>query len=92
MKPVLLFAITLFVCLPLLAQQTDVDRYAVFTGFHYLVSPARNLTAHGFGDGFGITVTRWLVDHLHLCCRRAVLSAEVGKDHISHQARLGWNP
>ncbi len=60
MKRVLLCAVVVVLSLPLFAQQNDVNRYTVFTGFDYLVSPARNLTARGFDGDFGVTVKRWL--------------------------------
>jgi outer membrane protein with beta-barrel domain len=60
MKRVLFCALVIFICLPALAQQTDVNRYTVFTGFDYLVSPARNLTARGFEGDFGVTLRPWL--------------------------------
>ncbi len=43
-----------------LAQQADVNRYTLFTGFDYLISPARNLTERGVEGDFGVTVKRWL--------------------------------
>lgn len=46
--------------LPALAQQTDINRYTLFTGFDYMISPARNLTARGFEGDFGVTVKPWL--------------------------------
>ena len=53
------FAIIL--CLPAFAQQqTDINRYTLFTGFDYLISPARDLTERGFEGDFGITVRPWL--------------------------------
>jgi opacity protein-like surface antigen len=45
---------------PMLAQQTDVNRYTVFTGFDYMISPARNLTERGFDVDAGVTVKPWL--------------------------------
>ena len=47
-------------CLPLPAQQTDINRYTLFTGFDYMISPARNLTERGFETDFGITAKPWL--------------------------------
>lgn len=47
-------------CLPALAQQTDINRYTLFTGFDYMVSPARNLTERGFESDFGVTAKPWL--------------------------------
>ncbi len=38
----------IFIYLPALAQQTDINRYTLFTGFDYMISPARNLTERGF--------------------------------------------
>lgn len=50
----------LFVCLPTLAQQAHINRYTLFTGFDYMISPARNLTERGFEADFGVTVRPWL--------------------------------
>ncbi len=50
----------IFICLPALAQQTDINRYTLFTGFDYMISPARNLTERGFESDFGVTVRPWL--------------------------------
>jgi hypothetical protein len=63
MKRVPLFLCGLFIlsaCLPLLAQQTDINRYTLFTGFDYMISPARNLTERGFETDFGVTAKPWL--------------------------------
>jgi hypothetical protein len=60
MKRVRFYALAIFFCLPALAQQRDVNRYTVFTGFDYLISPARNLTERGFDIDFGVTVKPWL--------------------------------
>ncbi|MGB8012601.1 MAG: hypothetical protein WCF68_13375 [Terriglobales bacterium] len=49
-----------FYCLPALAQQTDINRYTLFTGFDYMISPARNLTERGFESDFGVNVRPWL--------------------------------
>jgi len=57
----LIFCILLcFIGLPLSAQQTDINRYTLFTGFDYMISPARNLTERGFEADFGVTVRPWL--------------------------------
>jgi len=34
------------------AQQADINRYTLFTGFDYMISPARNLTERGFEADF----------------------------------------
>jgi opacity protein-like surface antigen len=44
----------------MLAQQTDINRYTLFTGFDYMISPARNLTERGFDVDFGVTMKPWL--------------------------------
>jgi hypothetical protein len=46
--------------LPASSQQTDINRYTLFTGFDYMISPARNLTERGFESDFGVTVRPWL--------------------------------
>jgi hypothetical protein len=53
-------ALATFLCLPAQAQQTDINRYTIYTGFDYLISPARNLTQRGFDTDFGVTVKPWL--------------------------------
>jgi len=60
MRRSLFCGLFLFMCLPVFAQQTDINRYTLFTGFDYLVSPARNLTERGFEGDFGVTVKPWL--------------------------------
>ncbi|HXY11313.1 MAG TPA: hypothetical protein VEI52_26000 [Terriglobales bacterium] len=49
-----------FILQPMVAQQTDINRYTLFTGFDYMISPARNLTERGFEADFGVTAKRWL--------------------------------
>jgi len=60
----LLYAFVILTCLPAFAQQTetnrDINRYTLFTGFDYLISPARNLTERGFETDFGVTAKPWL--------------------------------
>ena len=59
MKRALFCGLAIFILyLPALAQQTDINRYTLFTGFDYMISPARNLTARGFEGDFAV------VDHL----------------------------
>lgn len=56
-----ILALFSLICFPLLAQQQkDINRYTLFTGFDYLISPARNLTERGFEGDFGVTVRPWL--------------------------------
>jgi len=52
--------LVIFLCLPALAQQTDINRYTLFTGFDYLMSPARDLNERGFEGDFGVTLKPWL--------------------------------
>ena len=57
----LLYCVLLIlISLPAVAQQTDINRYTLFTGFDYMVSPARNLTERGFESDFGVTARPWL--------------------------------
>ncbi|MFZ0685881.1 MAG: hypothetical protein WAM89_10075 [Terriglobales bacterium] len=46
--------------LPVLAQQVEINRYTLFTGFDYMISPARKLTERGFESDFGVGVKPWL--------------------------------
>lgn len=55
-----LFSLVILFCLPAMAQETEINRYTLYTGFDYMLSPARNLTERGFDTDFGITVKPWL--------------------------------
>ncbi len=55
----LLWGIFILGSLPVFAQ-TDINHYTLFTGFDYMISPARNLTERGFESDFGVTVKPWL--------------------------------
>lgn len=59
-KRLLFCGLMVFFCLGVSAQQPDVNRYTLFTGFDYMISPARNLTERGFEADFGVTVRPWL--------------------------------
>ncbi len=52
--------LALIVCLPAVAQQTDISRYTLYTGFDSMISPARSLTEYGFDVDFGVTVKPWV--------------------------------
>lgn len=52
--------LAMFVCLPAVAQQTDINRYTLYTGFDSMISPARSLTEYGFDVDFGVTVKPWV--------------------------------
>jgi len=60
MKYLSFFVLALLVCLPAAAQQTDINRYTLYTGFDSMISPARSLTEYGFDLDFGVTVRPWL--------------------------------
>jgi hypothetical protein len=60
MKYGLFCVLSIFVCLPALAQDAYINRYTLYTGFDYMISPARNLTERGFDADFGVTVKPWL--------------------------------
>ncbi len=59
-KVSLFCGLVFLLCLPAWAQQTDINRYTLFTGFDYMISPARNLTERGFEADFGVTAKPWL--------------------------------
>jgi hypothetical protein len=52
--------VILIISLPALSQQAELNRYTLFTGFDYMISPARNLTERGFEADFGISIRPWL--------------------------------
>src|SRR5579864_4081787 len=56
----LLMCAIFFLCLPAWSQDTGINRYTLFTGFDYMISPARNLTGRGFETDFGVTVKPWM--------------------------------
>jgi len=60
MKNLWLCGLLILFCVPASGQQTDINRYTLFTGFDYMVSPARNLTERGLEADFGIIVRPWL--------------------------------
>jgi hypothetical protein len=60
MKYLGFFVLALLVCLPAAAQQADINRYTLYTGFDSMISPARSLTEYGFDLDFGVTVRPWL--------------------------------
>lgn len=60
LRRALFCGLVILMSLPALAQQTDINRYTLFTGFDYMISPARNLTERGFETDFGITAKPWL--------------------------------
>ena len=59
MKRLIICGLMTLFCLPAVAQ-SDVNRYTAFTGFDYMISPARNLTQRGFEGDFGVTVRPWM--------------------------------
>lgn len=60
LRRLLFCGVVILSCLPAVAQQTDINRYTLFTGFDYMISRARNLTERGFESDFGVTVRPWL--------------------------------
>ncbi len=58
-RGLLFCTLAIFFSLPSLAQDTGVNRYTVYTGFDYMLSPARNLTERGFDVDFGVTMKPW---------------------------------
>jgi hypothetical protein len=59
-RALLCSAAILIFCPPAPAQHADINRFTLFTGFDYMVSPARNLTERGFDADFGVTVKPWM--------------------------------
>ena len=59
-RRLLLCSLVAVAYLPAFGQQTDINRYTLFTGFDYMISPARNLTERGFEADFGVTAKPWL--------------------------------
>lgn len=56
-----LLLVALLICLPAVAQEDyEINRYTLYTGFDYMISPARNLTQRGFDTDFGFTAKPWL--------------------------------
>jgi len=60
MKYLLFCVLAIFLCVPAAAQQTDVNRYTLYTGFDSMISPARSLTEYGFDVDFGVTLKPWV--------------------------------
>lgn len=55
-----LLLLTILFAFPVFAQQDYINRYTVYTGFDYVISPSRNLTERGFDIDAGITIKPWL--------------------------------
>lgn len=53
-------ALAIFVSLPVPAQDVEINRYTLYTGFDYMINPAQSLTQRGFDTDFGVTVKPWL--------------------------------
>jgi Outer membrane protein beta-barrel domain len=45
---------------PATAQQTEVNRFDLFTGYSHLSSPSVSLQQNGFNTSFGVNVRRWV--------------------------------
>ena len=60
MRYFLVSVLAILFCLPAVAQQSDVNRYTLYTGFDSMISPARSLTEYGFDLDFGVTVKPWM--------------------------------
>jgi len=55
-----LCACVVLVCLPASGQDVAINRYTLYTGFDYTISPSRDLIERGFDLDFGVTVKPWL--------------------------------
>jgi len=56
---VLLCSLLILLTRPATAQDV-IPRYTIYTGFDYMISPARNLTERGIDMDFGVIVKPWL--------------------------------
>jgi len=56
---VLLCSLLILLTRPAIAQDV-IPRYTIYTGFDYMISPARNLTERGIDMDFGVIVKPWL--------------------------------
>lgn len=59
LRCLLFCSLAIFLALPAFGQEEYVNRYTVYTGFDYMISPARNLTERGFDVDFGVTIKPW---------------------------------
>lgn len=59
-RRLLLGSLAILLCLPVIAQQTDVNRYTLYTGFNYMIGPGRNLTERGVESDFGVNLKPWM--------------------------------
>jgi len=59
-ETLLLCTFAILISLPAMGQDVEINRYTLYTGFDYMISPARNLTQRGFDTDFGVTVKPWL--------------------------------
>lgn len=50
----------LAISLPACAQQDYINKYTLYTGSDFVVSPSRNLNEYGFDTDFGVTIKPWL--------------------------------
>ena len=60
MKRLAFCVLLLSIALPAHAQQTDINRYTLYTGFDYMTAPGLSLTQRGFDVDFGVTAKPWL--------------------------------
>jgi len=60
MKRLLFCFLLLAIALPACAQDQYINKYTLYTGSDFVVSPSRNLNEYGFDTDFGVTVRPWL--------------------------------
>ena len=58
-RAVCLLSLVVLFAYPVIGQDV-IPRYTVYTGFDYMISPARNLTERGLDVDFGVIVKPWL--------------------------------
>jgi hypothetical protein len=60
MKRLLICLILLAIALPACAQDAEINRYTLYTGFDYFIGPGLSMTQRGFDTDFGVTAKPWL--------------------------------
>jgi hypothetical protein len=60
MKRFVFCMLLLAIGLPAFGQDNYINKYTLYTGSDFVVSPSRNLNEYGFDTDFGVTVKPWL--------------------------------
>jgi len=60
MKRLFFAVLLLAIGVPAFAQDVEINRYTLYTGFDYMTAPVLSLNQRGFDTDFGVTVKPWL--------------------------------